>query len=381
MKKKSRLITFIIVFMSLILLTLISYFVYALINDSSDDEFTTEVDNSITNDQRESISNEDSNNNQKEEKIDYHVAANVVWWDQSSAYNIIAENPDLFTSVIPFWYSLNEHGTIKKTTNCENQDLIDLCKENNILIVPTISNGQTASITSSIFSDQAKQENTISNIMNLIDTFGYDGIQLDFESMNPEDKDSFSTFVQSLSLRMSQENKILITTLHAKTSENGIWDGTKSQDWEAIGQYSDFVNIMAYDHHWSTSESGEIAPISWIRDVLDYANTVMNLEKILLGVHFYGYDWVGEKASALEYTDVLDLISTYNVTPEMTFEKEKYFTYEKDGYDHFVYYSDHETLEERLNIVTDYEIAGIAIWRLGHEDQENFITINDILNK
>ena len=64
----------------------------------------------------------------------------------------------------------------------------------------------------------------------------------------------------------------------------------------------------------------------------------------------------------------------------MTLEEEKYFTYTSDGYDHHVYYTDSETLSERLDIVTDYEIAGIAIWRLGHEDPVNFNVIDDILN-
>ena len=102
-------------------------------------------------------------------------------------------------------------------------------------------------------------------------------------------------------------------------------------------------------------------------------------EKILLGVNFYGYDWVGNRASALEFTDVTSLISTYNVTPKMTLEKEKHFKYKKSGVEHSVYYADNETLEKRLIVVKDYKIAGIAIWRLGHEDPKNFVKINDIL--
>jgi len=40
-----------------------------------------------------------------------------------------------------------------------------------------------------------------------------------------------------------------------------------------------------------------------------------------------------------------------------------------------VYFEDHNTIKAKLNIVTDFNLAGISVWRLGGEDPENFNVI------
>ncbi|MFH1547504.1 MAG: hypothetical protein ABIC57_03385, partial [bacterium] len=69
------------------------------------------------------------------------------------------------------------------------------------------------------------------------------------------------------------------------------------------------------------------------------------------------------------------LLSQNDIEPEMTLEKEKYFKYDSNGVSHIVYFNDFETLVEKIDTVKMYKIAGIAIWRLGHEDPKNFVEL------
>jgi spore germination protein YaaH len=298
------------------------------------------------------------------------MSGNIVWWDQAEGYNILVENPDFFDAVMPFWYSFETNGSIKKTSYAENQTLIDYCLENEVLIIPTLSNGQTTAVSSAIFENSDTKDLAISNAIELVQNNNYDGLQLDFENMKSTDKNSFSAFVEELADQLNNLDKYLIVTVHAKTSDHGAWEGSSAQDWSWLSQYSNYIMIMAYDYHWSTSAAGEIAPMSWVRTTLDYAVNTVDKEKILLGIPLYGYDWVDTKASALDYSDVQMLINTYDITPDMTLEKEQYFTYEKDGFTHTVYYSDNETVQERLRLVDEYDIAGASFWRLGSEDPD-----------
>lgn len=304
-----------------------------------------------------------------------HLSGNVVWWDQSDGYNVLVENSEKFDSISPFWYAMERNGVVKKTSHAENSTLINFCKTNGIEILPTFTNGHTQAVSTAILSNEEMRTLTISNIISKIETFGYDGIQLDFEDMKAAEKDLFSEFVQLLATELHSIDKKLITTVHPKISDEGVWAGSQSQDWEKLGEYSDYVMIMAYDYHWSSSEAGEIAPISWIRNILSYAVTQVSNEKILLGINFYGYNWVGSKAAALDYSDVLKLINTHKLEPELTLEKEQHFTYESDGAEHVVYYADRESVEERLKLLDEYDIGGISIWRLGNEDPEIYETL------
>jgi spore germination protein YaaH len=332
-------------------------------DESSEDRTYIETESCIT-------CEEKTDNSELEYDAEILMAGNIVWWDQSAGYNVMVENPDFFDAIMPFWYSFETNGSIKKTSYAENQTLINYCIENEILIIPTLSNGQTKAVSTAIFENLDTKESAISNAIKLIQNNNYDGIQLDFENMNADDNNSFSEFVKEIANQLHSIDKKLIVAVHAKSPEYGVWEGSAAHDWSQLNKYADYIMIMAYDYHWSTSGAGEIAPISWVRTTLNYAVDTIDKEKILLGIPLYGYDWVGTKASALDYTDVQMLINTYDITPEMTLEKEQYFTYEKNSLIHTVYYSDSQTVQERLRLVEEYNIAGASFWRLGSEDPD-----------
>ena len=134
---------------------------------------------------------------------------------------------------------------------------------------------------------------------------------------------------------------------------------------------------MTYDYHWSTSEAGDIAPLSWVEEVLAYAVKVLDKEKIYLGIPFYGYDWKGELAKDLVYKDILELFDRYKSEVKISNEKEKYFNYRDNGEVHTVYYFDRDTISDRIELVNKYDVAGIGIWRLGQEDSKNWQTIEE----
>ena len=102
-------------------------------------------------------------------------------------------------------------------------------------------------------------------------------------------------------------------------------------------------------------------------------------EKIYLGIHFYGYDWLEEEARDLTYNDVLDLIDEYSPTISTSEEQEKNFTYTDDEDEKTVYFADYETILPRLTLVNEYDIAGIGIWSLGQEDPKNWQSIYEVL--
>ena len=81
----------------------------------------------------------------------------------------------------------------------------------------------------------------------------------------------------------------------------------QAQDYAAIGRVADQVRVMAYDYHWSTSAPGPIAPVDWVRDVLDYSLTRIPADKIVLGVPLYGYDWVGDTGTPVSWEQVYEL--------------------------------------------------------------------------
>jgi spore germination protein YaaH len=134
---------------------------------------------------------------------------------------------------------------------------------------------------------------------------------------------------------------------------------------------------MTYDYHWSTSEAGPIAPLDWVDQVLHYAATAVPRAKTYMGVHFYGYDWVGSTAEGLEWQKVVQRLERTGAEVRRDEKGEAWFTYD-DGR-HTVYFTDAIALAERLDTILQRHpgIAGLAIWRLGGEDPANWAAIRE----
>lgn len=85
--------------------------------------------------------------------------------------------------------------------------------------------------------------------------------------------------------------KEVCAALPAATEGNFSVGGENWLDYEAFGAYFDHVAVMTYDFAWSGSAPGPIAPYFWIKQVYDWATSVIDPEKILMGVPAYGQNW------------------------------------------------------------------------------------------
>lgn len=305
--------------------------------------------------------------NTRNYQISKKVSVYMPWWVEEKAFVSLVKNQNFIYTIHPFWYKLKINGEIE-TFNGINQDIIDFSKANNILIIPSISNDFDAGLVRTVLSSPVLRAEHIKEIQQLVIDNNFDGIDIDYEGLELYDREIFSTFIQELAQILHANNKLLTVAVHAKTSDEGTWGGPASQDWTVLNSFADSITIMTYDYHWSTSAAGDIAPIDWVNDVIEYALTRIDRNKIQLGIHFYGYDWVADSAESLLYEDVQEIISQYSITQiEVSEQGEKYFQY-KNLNDHTVYYADYEVVLERLELVKNNNLNGISIWSIGGED-------------
>lgn len=102
--------------------------------------------------------------------------------------------------------------------------------------------------------------------------------------LRSSDRDAYAAFVGTLADRLRAVDRRLTVTVQAKTADQGTGDFHAAQDYEALGAAADEVRVMAYDHHWSTSDPGPIAPLGWVEDVVEYTLSRVPPEKVSLGI-------------------------------------------------------------------------------------------------
>ncbi|MGH2979570.1 MAG: glycosyl hydrolase family 18 protein [Solirubrobacterales bacterium] len=233
---------------------------------------------------------------------------------------------------------------------------------------------QRPAVLHSILTDTAIRSRTISRLVELVRSHGYEGINVDFENGAATDRDALTAFVRDLAARLHAIGKRLSVEVSAKyqhttTGRSGFYD------YEALGQVADRVFVMNWGWHWTTSAPGAPDDMALSRRVADYVATMPNRARYVLGTHMYGMDWPNgggpaNRATPLEYADVLALIARYGATPALDPASDAWtFSYaDAAGVRHEVWYPDAATIARRVQLARERGL-GIGFWRLGREDQ------------
>jgi spore germination protein len=140
---------------------------------------------------------------------------------------------------------------------------------------------------------------------------------------------------------------------------------------------------MTYDYTNRNEPPGSIAPTEWTMDVLAYAETVMDLSKVRLGLPFYGYTWMrgNPPATTVTWESVSRWVKGFALEVQRTDDMQAFAEVKARGLpSQTVYFSDAVGLRFKLEqIITAYPtLGGVAIWGLGGEDPENWGVLRDL---
>ena len=304
------------------------------------------------------------------------VVGAVPYWDEQEARNTLETHSDELDVASPWSYAVAADGSVQLQPDllvAGEQALAARLRELGIKVIPTVANttaGLWDSVTvSKVINDPQLRRVHVNSIVSLIESNGFDGIQIDYEDLPADDRASFSAFVTDLADAVHKAGKVLYVTVHVKEDDAGYDTRNKSQDYAAIGKAADLVCLMAYDWHWSTGPSGPIAPYDWVQRVLTYSVTQIPPSKILLGVGLFGYDWVGTTATSLTWRQVVALAGQYRVDETWDVGAQSpHFSYTVHGVRHDVWYENGLSAAAKFDLARRYRLGGVELWRLGGED-------------
>lgn len=288
----------------------------------------------------------------------------------------LEQNAGVIDEINFAWHHLQANGAIEGAVQSEQG--LEAARKLGLRVVPSIANaGFSREVVLQAIGDPAARAKHIGDLLALVQENGFDGLDIDYESLAAEDRTAFTAFIEELAAALHGQGKLLSIAVHAKSTDAGTWDGPAAQDWARLGAAVDEFKIMTYDNHWSTSAAGPIAPIDWVDEVLTYAATVVPPEKTYVGIHFYGYDWIGNTAQDLDWQQVRKRIEQSQAQVQRDESGEAWFTYD-DGR-HTVYFADAASVRAKLEAVfaRHPKLAGIAIWRLGNEDPQVWAVIRE----
>ncbi len=146
-----------------------------------------------------------------------------------------------------------------------------------------------------------------------------------------------------------------------------------NEDWNlrAYAQIADKLVLMDYDEHTNDAEPGPIASQAWFVSHLKSALAAVPRGKAIVGIGSYSYDWSGVgKGDTGSVEDAW--LTAHDSEAKVMFDKvsgNPTYSYEENGDNHTVWFLDAASVWNELKAVDLEGVAGVALWRLGTEDQ------------
>ncbi len=227
----------------------------------------------------------------------------------------------------------------------------------------------------------------VQNLLNAMDTFGYDGLDIDWEPVEQADKPALLALIQALRAARPQ---MLLTMPIGWVNSNFPED---ADPWFTnLVPYLDQMNVMTYEMtgpwggwlSWYTSAlTGEAGnhPTSVSSSLSAWANAGIPKSKLGMGIPFYGMAWRNITGPYQPYTDWSDYVGsdnsfTYSKILQLSATgvyhwdeaaKASYVTFDvpvEDGTVRWISYDSPQTIAAKGAFAHDNGYGGTIIWTI-----------------
>jgi spore germination protein YaaH len=336
------------------------------------------------------------------------VSGWIPYWSTDAALAGFSANADLFSDVSPFWHALTSDTTVSDQENATDRGrVLAAARAAGVPVVAAITDGTGTGRLAAALADPARRAAVVATMVRLVDSRGYDGLDLDLEGFAYSDPKStwaatrpnWVRFVADLGAALHARGKRLYATVPPtydsnRSSTSGYW----VYDYAGMAPHVDRIRIMAYDY--SVGSPGPIAPYAWVQRIVTYAQTQVPRGKLVLGVPAYGRDWVtsvsgtcpagtNPQRRSVTAAGAWQLAAAKGVPVQWdATARERTFAY-TDTFSspttsctvaRKVYFSDGAAISERSRLAYTAQWAGVAVWSIGGEDSTTWPALRTVAN-
>lgn len=315
---------------------------------------------------------------------------NMVWHavydlnDNSKIYSLLDAAQGV-NVVSPTWYQLSD--STGGFNSFAQQEYVDYIHETGRQIWPLWSDFTSVSEENGwsekeLFSITENRRALIAAMMNEVHTYGYDGINIDFEKVTAENGIHFIQFLRELSIECRNEGIVLSVDNYVPMAHSAHYDRAEQ------GAIADYVIVMGYDEHYNGSpEAGSVASLDFVRNGIVNTLASVPAEKLINALPFYTRMWeeyVDENGQQVLNSKAYTMKASYDRVEELGLianwsgSMGQYVAEgDVEGHHYSVWLEDAKSIEEKMKIVSEYGLAGVAAWSLGGE----FPEVWDVINK
>ena len=277
-------------------------------------------------------------------------------------------------TISPTWFSIQDNAG--NFSSFADKNYVKTAHDNGIEVWALIDDFNPNIDLLTVLSNSESRANLINNLIATSLEYDLDGINIDFENVSEDASTHFIQFLRELSIPCREYDIVLSVDNYVPREHTSHYNRQQQ------GVYADYVVIMGYDEHWNgSSEAGSVSSIDFTEDGILQTLKEVPAEKVINGIPFYTRIWTTEESGvSSEAVGMLlaeSWVANKGLTPVWNEETcQNYAEYEADGKLYQVWLEDEASIEVKLNVMNQHQIAGVAMWKLGFEKPSVWEVIN-----
>lgn len=274
--------------------------------------------------------------------------------------------------IVPTWFNvISDDGTYNSLAS---KEYVDKAHEMGLQVWAMVENVSTQESvknlnTKTLMSSTSTRRKLIENLMKEADTYGFDGFNLDFESLKAEAGPHYVQFIRELSVSCRQKGLVLSVDNYVPSPYSAFYNRREQ------GIVADYVIIMGYDEHYAGGDAGSVASISYVKDGIENTLKEVPKEKVINAVPFYTRVWTvneGKTTSkAYGIADARQWVADNHV--DLTWDQELgqfYGSTVNGNGEQYIWMEDEKSMALKIGLVKEFDLAGVACWKLGFESSD-----------
>ena len=282
--------------------------------------------------------------------------------------------------IVPTWFNVvSGDGTY---TSLASRDYVDKAHDMGLKVWAMVENVSTEESvknlnTKTLMSSTSTRKKLIEKLMNEADTYGFDGFNLDFESLKAEAGPHYVQFIREMSVACRNKGLVLSVDNYVPSSYTAFYNRREQ------GIVADYVIVMGYDEHYAGGEAGSVSSIPYVREGIENTLKEVPKEKVINAVPFYTRVWtVNEgKTSSKAYgiSDARQWVEENQV--ELSWDKllGQYYGETVSGSgQQYIWMEEEDSMKLKIDLIKEFDLAGVACWKLGFEPADIWDIVSEV---